>query len=110
MKTGNFTKGKWVYEVTRKNKIVVKIPNNTTLQFGTIYSDDCGNTHCCKREEHSNARLVAHSPDLLKACQSFINDFEVDFVVNGEIVDNPSLLLISNYKILKEVVMLAIGE
>jgi hypothetical protein len=57
-----------------------------------------------------NARLIASAPELLKACQSLVNDFETDYMLNGVIVDNPSNLLVVNYEIAKKAIMLALDS
>lgn len=61
------TKGEWVYQVTKKDEIGVKMPNGNFLRLGFIYSDDCGLPTCCRVEEHANAKLIAAAPDLLEA-------------------------------------------
>jgi hypothetical protein len=61
------TKEPWVYEVTKKNKIVVKIGlKGNFIQLGTIYDDDCNNAKCCKIEEHANALLISKAPEMLE--------------------------------------------
>jgi len=57
-----------------------------------------------------NGYLIASAPELLKACQSLINDFETDYMLDGKIVDNPSNLLIVNYQIAKEAVSSVLGS
>jgi len=57
-----------------------------------------------------NTNLIAAAPELLKACQSLVNDFELDYMVDGEIVDKPSNLLLVNYEIAKKAVLSAISE
>ena len=61
------TKGEWIYQVTKKNDIGVKMPNGNFLHLGYISSDDCGLPTCCKTEEHANAKLIASAPELLEA-------------------------------------------
>jgi hypothetical protein len=41
--------------------------------------------------------------NLLKACHEFVKDFELDHVLNGEIVDNPSEIMINHYNNLKSI-------
>jgi hypothetical protein len=57
------------------------------------------NNGVIKNEEgQANAKIIAAAPDLLLALQFFVKDFEVDFMVDGKIVDSPSQLLLVNYK------------
>ena len=45
---------------------------------------------------------LEHHNELCEAVKSFVSDFESDFVMSdGTIVDNPSKLLMVNYKISK---------
>ena len=57
-----------------------------------------------------NAILLENAPELLKACQGFVHDFEMDYMLNGVIVDNPCNLLVVNYDIAKKIVMLVLGS
>jgi hypothetical protein len=71
------TKEPWVYEVTKKNKIVVKIGlKGNFIQLGTIYDDDCNNAKCCKIEEHANALLISKAPEMLEMLKELCNDTE----------------------------------
>ena len=58
----------------------------------------------------ADAQLIAAAPDLLNACQSLVNYFEMDYVLNGKIVDNPPNFLITNYEIAKEAINKATHE
>jgi len=60
-----------------------------------------------QKECVKNTNLIDAAPELLKACQNLVRDFELDYVLDGEIVDNPSNLLTENYKIAKSAVLLA---
>jgi len=74
----------------------------TIAQVNTVFREE--------KESLANAKLIAAAPELLKACQSFVNDFELDYMLDGEIVDKPSNLLLVNYEIAKKAVLLAISE
>lgn len=55
-------------------------------------------------ESEANAKLIANAPELLKAIEGFISDFEGDYVMpDGRIVDNPNNLLLANYEVMKKV-------
>jgi len=61
-------------------------------------------------EAIENAKLISAAPELLEACQSFVSDFEGDFMMSdGTIVDNPSNLLLVNYKIAKKAIAKAVS-
>lgn len=88
------TPGPWIKKVTNKGGIVAIIPTihgertiETILHVGKIYEDDCGNELCCRVEEHSNARLIATSPELLDVCIKLMECYNskgqlLDFDVN----------------------------
>jgi hypothetical protein len=59
------TKVKWVKEITKKNKITVKI-GNRVIELGTLYEDDCRVASCCKLEENANALLISKAPEMLE--------------------------------------------
>ena len=106
----SITKGQWyvsggdkyatIQSRNMDEKIVVTYPTIATVNSTFIDFE----------EFRANAKLIASAPELLKACQSLINDFETDYMLDGEIVDNPSNLLIVNYQIAKEAVKSALGS
>lgn len=57
-----------------------------------------------KEDTEANAQLISKAPEMLESMQSFIDDFEGDYVVNGEIVDDPTDILIVNYNKFKSIV------
>lgn len=60
------TKGEWHKDVTKKNKIIVRLGESKIIELGTIYSDDCNHPACCKTEEHANALLISKAPEMLE--------------------------------------------
>ena len=62
-------------------------------------------------EKHNaNAKLIAAAPELLKALQEIVHDFESDYVMSsGEIVDNPPTMLVIGYNIAKEAINKALN-
>jgi len=119
-----FTPGKW-YQSHRQ------IPNDADGMYSTqVYTED-GETiatldwypmpqieeivdgkkrYVTGTYRDGYARLISAAPELLKVCQSIVQDFENDYLLNGIIVDNPRQIFIDNYKMAKEAVKLAIGE
>lgn len=88
------TPGPWEKHV-RKGRIHAVIPKyygerrlETVLHLGSISEDDCCVETCCCVEEHSNARLIANAPDLLKICLmikewgGFMNS-EIDYLLTS---------------------------
>lgn len=84
---------------------------NITSDKGVIARSFYGNEEpiVTKEEAEANAKLMASAPELLKVLQSYVNDFESDYVVSdGRIVDNPQEIFIYNYKLAKEAIKKAI--
>ena len=52
----------------------------------------------------ANALLISKAPEMLELLKTIVNDFESDYVLNGEIVDNPSNFLKFIYKESKELI------
>lgn len=51
------------------------------------------------------SELLAQRDELISVINSFIRDFEGDYVMrDGSIVDNPSNILLTNYKLLKNTI------
>lgn len=61
-------------------------------------------SYVTNEEMEANAKLIAASPMMLKALQSFVDDFESDYVLDGKVVDNPCNILVVNYHEFKEVI------
>lgn len=78
------TKGKWYKDVTKKNRIIVRLGESKIIELGTIYSDDCNHPACCKTEEHANALLISKAPEMLEMLNT-INECRTDFDRWGEI-------------------------
>ena len=79
------TPGKWEKAINKNNDIVVRggkiYPNrpdfyNLNIRVGHIYDDDCPNPSCCRTEEHANAQLIAHAPEMLEFIKSIVDDYE----------------------------------
>jgi hypothetical protein len=61
-------------------------------------------------EHFDTGKTSQQYDDLLEALQSFVNDFETDYVMpDGRIVDNPSTLLVQNYKVFKKAIEKALN-
>lgn len=70
----------------------------------TVANCSSGQSGDREEEEIENAKLIAAAPELLKAIEGFISDFEGDYVMDdGRIVDNPDNILVTNYEIMKKV-------
>ena len=100
------TKGKWRVGLQKERAVLCETENGKIL---TICVTDIGN-NISQEEAIENAKLISAAPELLKACQSFVNDFELDYMLDGKIVDKPSNLLLVNYEIAKKAVLSAISE
>lgn len=51
------------------------------------------------------SKLVSKNEEvLLKALQSIVHDFEIDYMIDGKIVDKPSRLLLDNYNTAKKAI------
>lgn len=103
-----YSKGEWK---VRGNKIFIGDGFNgvATIHVQKNY-EDISFKPIEDIEANANAKLIAAAPELLKACQSFVNDFELDYMLDGKIVDKPSNLLLVNYEIAKKAIMSAISE
>ena len=111
MKEFKGTKGEW--SVNKDMSAVINIGIHTLLR------PECNVSDFQSYEEYEkltmiegdyNAKLIAAAPDLLEALQSFVNDFETDYVMpDGRIVDNPSTLLVQNYKVFKKAIEKALN-
>ena len=103
MKEFKGTKGEW------------ELVDETQVAF----SQDEINTKDCDLYEHqydsfeemvANAKLIAAAPELLKALQEIVKDFESDYVMfSGEIVDNPPTILVISYNIALEAINKALN-
>lgn len=90
------TKGIW--EINPRASRNVKSNNLTVANCSAGQNGDN------EEEEIANAKLIAACPELLKAVQNFVNDFEANYVMDdGEIVDDPNELFIIHYKAMKKV-------
>lgn len=62
-------------------------------------------------EVQYNMNLIKAAPDLLKALQGIVSDFEMDYVMSdGKIVGNPDTSLRVNYEIAKKAINKALGD
>jgi len=98
------TPGPWEKHIRRSKKdgtrIVAVIPKyygerrlETELVLGYLDpDDDCGVETCCCVEEHSNARLIANSPDLLKVLLAL--NKSIDDMWNRGIYDDAARMLV----------------
>ena len=58
-------------------------------------------------EQLANMLLISSAPIMLEAIQSFVDDFETDYVLDdGQIVDNPTEIFVAHYKLFKAVIKL----
>lgn len=48
--------------------------------------------------------LASHAPEMLERLKRFVDSFECDYVLDGEIVDDPYEWLIEQYKQTKELI------
>ncbi len=97
---------RWSKEEMEENNKIEK-----SIVFSDFTSYDEGRSRkkvCLMNELHpdyeSNAKLIEATPRLLSFVESFIREFETDYLHEGEIVDNPNTLLIQNYKEAKELI------
>ena len=88
-----------------------------SMIFDNFKSIDSGKSRemICKLNElhplySTNAGIIESAPLMIHFIQSFISDFEGDYVLGGEIVDNPNALLVANYKAAKLIIKKATGQ
>ncbi len=111
MKNFKGTQGKWeIVQEYSHGETNIKCGNKRIAQvkhFGDSKNikNTCLKYDPCEKEGKENARLIVNAPELLNFINSFISDFEGDYVMNdGSIVDNPSFLLKHNYEKAKIIV------
>jgi len=92
------TKGNWRID----KRACLRIVSEKDI---TIASASGGQSGENEIEEKANARLIANAPKMLKFIELFIHDFECDYVMSdGTIVDYPTDLLLTHYKLAKNVI------
>lgn len=109
------TKGKWiadirtgccaVYPEDRKDDTNgLSSDDSRNIFFSNKESNYNGNHWEQSEEQKVNALLISKAPDMLELLVDLVNDFETDYVLNGEIVDNPNSLLKHVYFKSKEII------
>jgi len=92
-----FTEGEWVIDKQRDTVCIDILCNNEVVAT-------CWDDYDCVDQLRANAKLIAAAPDMFAALEQFVNDFEGDYIIDGVIVDNPSILLMTNYELAKQAI------
>ena len=92
-----FTEGKWVIDKKRDTVCIDVLCNDEVVAT-------CWDDYDCVDQLRANAKLIAAAPDMFAALEQFVNDFEGDYIIDGVIVDNPSILLMTNYELAKQAI------
>lgn len=109
------TKGKWIADI--RTGCCAVYPEDRKDDTNGLSSDDSRNIFFSNKdsnyngshweqseEQKANALLISKAPDMLELLVDLVNDFETDYVINGEIVDNPNSLLKHVYFKSKEII------
>lgn len=109
------TSGKWFADI--RTGCCAVYPEDRKDDTNGLSSDDSRNIFFSNKdsnyngihweqseEQRANALLISKAPDMLELLEDLVNDFETDYVINGEIVDNPSKFLLFIYNQSKELI------
>ena len=92
-----FTEGEWVIDKQRDTVCIDILCNDEVVAT-------CWDDYDCVDQLRANAKLIAAVPYMFAALEQFVNDFEGDYIIDGVIVDNPSILLMTNYELAKQAI------
>lgn len=96
------------FKGTIKNIGVANVPDrfsvNSTEGFYELYTSPFGMGIVGYAEKQEDALLFSKAYKILEMLQSIVNDFEGDYMVNGEIVDEPYEWLIDRYTEAKQLI------
>lgn len=77
-----------------ENEITIKVEGEIKIKYGKYVVIDS--------EKFQSIETTKNN--LLEVLQSFVRDFEGDYMLNDEIFDNPNNLLLTNYECAKEAI------